>query len=480
MRRWLGGVTIPAVLMAAVAGTPAAAAAQTQYVGLRAAVEGVGGTVRWVQESQTVEIEINGVPGSVKVGSTEFKLGGEKARLPAAVELRSDNRTYVPSELTDLLRRTGELTKLQLPAGYSYNVLMRDGDPLKDGKKFGAMNDLTVYVPIKGADEGYLFVNHETRPGGATVLTLKRNAGGAYDVTDSRAVDFSGVGGTWNNCAGTATPWGTVLTTEEYPATTAKELEAVGLGSDLNNFGWMVEVNPATLEVKKLFALGRFSHEGATVLPDKKTVVMGDDFRGGAIFKFVADREGDLTSGKLYALNMEKREWILIPGDRATLNDARKYALEHGATPFDRPEETEYNPVDGMVYIAETGDNKQSGDRQYGRIWKLNPQTNEMTVFIQGGPQTGVIQPDNLQIDKDGNIYILEDRYENFMAPTLGYGNNQIWKATRDGKVTLFGTMPLGSEGTGMSFTPDFKTMFFAVQHPSAPWKHTVVQVKLP
>ncbi|BDG60704.1 PhoX family protein [Caldinitratiruptor microaerophilus] len=367
--------------------------------------------------------------------------------------------------------------ELHLPAGYRYQILMEEDDPTSDGQRFGGMADLTVYLPIYGSELGRLWVNHETTPGGGSLLTVARNADGTWTVLHSERVDFSAAGGTWNNCAGNVTPWGTVLIAEEYPPQDVKEIPA-GLAANPKLYGWMVEFDPVTRQVRKHFSMGRFSHEGAVVMPDRRTVYMGDDFRGGLIFKFVADREGDLSSGQLYALDARNRRWIEIPRDPAALGDARRYGLEHGATPFNRPEEIEYNPKDGMLYFAETGDNKKQGVEKYGRIWKLNPQTLELTPFVDGGPGTGLFNPDNLAVDGEGNLWIFEDKYEEFMPPAgAQYGNNHVWVADRTRKLKRFATIPLGAEGTGPFFTPDYKTLFFSIQHPDAPWRSSVVAV---
>ena len=51
----------------------------------------------------------------------------------------------------------------------------------------------------------------------------------------------------------------------------------------------------------KHFAMGRFSHENAQVMPDERTVYLTDDGYDTVLFKFIADTAGDLSSGTLYS-----------------------------------------------------------------------------------------------------------------------------------------------------------------------------------
>jgi secreted PhoX family phosphatase len=94
-----------------------------------------------------------------------------------------------------------------------------------------------------------------------------------------------------------------------------------------------------------------------------------------------------LTAGKLHALKLtgDPVEWVEIPANQAVkVREAGKAA---GARPFHRPEDIEYNSTDGLVYIAETGDDKQVAPAdQDGRVRRLDLTRNTMTVFVQGDP----------------------------------------------------------------------------------------------
>jgi uncharacterized protein len=110
-------------------------------------------------------------------------------------------------------------------------------------------------------------------------------------------------------------PWGTHLSSEEYEpnaftAATDAQFKAFSknlYGSDTAanpyNYGHLPEVTvnlDGTATIKKHYCLGRISHELVQVMPDNRTVFMGDDATNSGYFVFVADKEKDLSAGSLY------------------------------------------------------------------------------------------------------------------------------------------------------------------------------------
>ncbi|WP_458188451.1 alkaline phosphatase PhoX [Haladaptatus sp. NG-WS-4] len=221
----------------------------------------------------------------------------------------------------------------------SYQMLAEGGDETVDGERLGvpysksgepltdgANPDFNGFVADDdGADSGYLFTNWETQPGMVSRLTLQQSSDtGSWTVTEKRNLDFRPVEGTWNNCFGTVSPWGTPLTSEEYEPDarawfSSEETtygngeqsveEYLGYFGNAYRYGYIVEIESPTGEPEptKHYAMGRFSHENAVVMPDRKTVYMSDDGTGTVFFKFVADEPGDLSAGTLYAARAKQQ-----------------------------------------------------------------------------------------------------------------------------------------------------------------------------
>ena len=158
-------------------------------------------------------------------------------------------------------------------------------------------------------------------PSPIAVLTLDQDPNtGKLSLVKYHNVDTSGVKGLWITCGASLSPWGTHLSSEEYEPD-AFDQGALGQplatlkGFSQNLFGDPAKANPydyghlpevtvnpdGTGSIQKHYCLGRISHELIQVMPDNRTVLMGDDATNGALFMFVADKEKDLSAGTLYA-----------------------------------------------------------------------------------------------------------------------------------------------------------------------------------
>jgi uncharacterized protein len=187
--------------------------------------------------------------------------------------------------------------------------------------------------------------------GAATVIFRKAQGTGYIDKLGDRIV------GTFANCAGGYTPWGTSFSAEENyqsyvpedvnadgtsmsPAKKTFSIDAEeigGLGNVFglagNKYGWMVEVDPANPKDygTKHTWLGRFRHEAVAVnaiAGRKLAVYSGCDRRGGHVYKFVsagtiADVKNKansrlLETGMLYAAKFNADgtgSWIALKPD---------------------------------------------------------------------------------------------------------------------------------------------------------------------
>ena len=152
-------------------------------------------------------------------------------------------------------------------------------------------------------------------PSPIAVLTLDQDpATVKLTLMKYHNVDTSSVQGLWITCGASLSPWNTHLSSEEYEpdATVASNAQLKGFSKALYgdentanpyHYGHMPEVTvhpDGTGSIRKHYAMGRISHELVQVMPDRRTVLMGDDATNGGAFLFIADREADLSSGTLY------------------------------------------------------------------------------------------------------------------------------------------------------------------------------------
>ena len=157
-------------------------------------------------------------------------------------------------------------------------------------------------------------------PSPIAVLTLDQDQStGKLSLVKYHNVDTSAVHGLWITCGASLSPWNTHLSSEEYEPDApflasnsffksfSKNLFGDETKANPYHYGHLPEVtvNPdGTGSIKKHYCMGRISHELVQVMPDNRTVLMGDDYTNGGLFLFVADRERDLSSGTLYVAKL--------------------------------------------------------------------------------------------------------------------------------------------------------------------------------
>lgn len=196
-------------------------------------------------------------------------------------------------------------------------------------------------------------------PSPIAVLTLNQDAATgkltlkSYHNVNTFANDAHGL---WIPCGGSLSPWGTHLSSEEYhpdafdqgdnqKLSVLKAFSQNAFGNANANpywYGHLPEVTvkaDGTADFRKYYNLGRYSRELVQVFPDQRTVLGGDDSNNGGLFMFVADKAGDISSGKLYvakyvtALNETsagKIQWIRL--GHATSDEIKALANDTALT----------------------------------------------------------------------------------------------------------------------------------------------------
>ncbi|SEP59335.1 hypothetical protein SAMN04244573_00127 [Azotobacter beijerinckii] len=286
--------------------------------------------------------------------------------------------------------------------------------------------------------------------------------------------------------------------------------------------------DPQSVPVKRT-ALGRFAHEGvifAPIQPGKPLVCYsGDDSRNEYIYKYISRDKFHpghhanshlLDEGTLYVARFNADgtgDWLPLDiqdplfqaactakgasfadqGD--VLINARTAADTVGATKMDRPEWGAVHPEIGDIYFTLTNNiNRTEPDaanprasNAYGHIirWKEENQDYSATrfgwnIFLLGGPEDDSrgpdgtaltadnihASPDGLWFDPEGRLWIQTDMSGSQLSAGP-FGNNQMLVADPEsGEVKRFLVGPVGCEVTGITATPDFRTLFVNIQHP--------------
>ena len=219
------------------------------------------------------------------------------------------------------------------------------GHPVLDGGAPRISNKNDFNSLIQGGDGNLYLVSHfEARPGAVYQTLLNQAGDGTLTPVATRPIDFSAVKGGWVHCAGSVTPWGTHLGSEEYEPDASMWTKPCGGGGPgsqesamvqylvdgsgaqyapscehalayMNpyDYGYPIEVRVPTDGVgvvTKHYALGRSANELSYVMPDQKTVYITDDGTNTMLLMFVADVAGNLDAGTLYAA-----KWTQLPGN---------------------------------------------------------------------------------------------------------------------------------------------------------------------
>jgi uncharacterized protein len=319
-----------------------------------------------------------------------------------------------------------------LPEGFSSRVIARAGEVLPGAAGYAWHADPDGGAVFPTGDGGWIYVsNQEERFDltGGGVGAIRFDADGTV-VDAYRILD-----GTYTNCAGGPTPWGTWLSCEEH---------AAGLVWECDPFG-EDEAVPRP-------AMGAFFHEAAFVddRPEERCVYLTEDANvDGRFYRFTPTRYPDLSEGVLEAAVASNEDgtgaiiWVEVNPALAAMEAAARGAHSYlGA---------EGVWIDsGLVYFTTKVDDT---------VWVYDPKAATMDIVYRAAdwpegadaaPLTGV---DNIVFNDAGELFVAEDG-----------GNMELVLITPERVTTPFLRVvgQDGSELAGPAFDPSGTRLYLS------------------
>ena len=397
-----------------------------------------------------------------------------------------------------LLKDPGKL--LDLPKGFSYQVISKAGQPMEGGLKVPAKPDGMAAFP---GTEGRIILirNHELALGAfkkgpfdGIFLPLEMDRALFYDAGEHNETpqlggtttlvydpkkrkvvrEFLSLAGTDRNCAGGAMPWGSWITCEE-----PEDL----LTDRGRKHGYCFEVKATEdgvlQKAEPLKGLGRFRHEAVALDPRDGAVYVTEDMNDGLLYRFTPDKKGELRAGRLQALAVKDRpgmdlrnyapgpdtvaegedlevEWIDLDEIDSPNDDLRLRGFKAGAARFARAEGIIF--TDGQLYLCCT----DGGPKRQGQLFRLKPDSkgDRLELFIQPRKSDLLTNGDNLCAAPWGDLVICEDLINEHSAKTP-----HLRGITPDGRIyTLAKNAGGKGEFAGSCFSPDGSILFVNLQ----------------
>jgi hypothetical protein len=375
---------------------------------------------------------------------------------------------------------------IDLPPGYSYDVLARDCvDDVTSTESGGTFQmpgdfDANITVPGKGGTVQLLSAHELTKP---VPGDFQGDAGKCFVPEQATADDGDSDGsasvsritlakdgttvtkrelittGLHDLCAGAKTPWGSFLVNEEFPF----------ISDPQKRSGWVWEIDPETGAQTRATGMGRMSHEQEAL--SRGAWYLTDD-RGNYqyLYKFVPDKRRDLSQGKLYGLKFDRStntgEWVgpLDPmdpeGDMAT-----RVGAPSAANSFSKHEGIVKAKRGNGVVFSESGSGNDPG-----RVWHLTDRKGGVRgEVLAEGSFAQLSRPDNLRYDREGNLLIFEDHSSGDITahPEIG-PDNEVYVLPKGAKgaqnLRKFAQVRGGGEGTGPWFSRDGKLLYLSIQ----------------
>jgi secreted PhoX family phosphatase len=281
--------------------------------------------------------------------------------------------------------------------------------------------------------------------------------------------------------------------------------------------GYVFEVDPQdrrrNKNPKPVKALGRYAHEAVVVDPRRGRLYLTEDASGpnGLLYRWtppqgfehghgqlatLADDAGALQAFKCFDsggkfvddLSRATRigtvygvDWVDVPDRDAGTVSVRKQFTDGQVTRARKLEGMWWG--DGGVYVVSSYARAESpGQAHDGAVWFYDPGRRTLTLKVLIGvnpnpSEDGAFDgPDNITVSPYGGLVIAED----------GEGIQHLFGATESGRTypiarneLNIGTAeaPAYSEFTGVTFSPDGRTLFANIQEPgimlavTGPWK---------
>ncbi|MFD9291558.1 alkaline phosphatase PhoX [Streptomyces sp. NPDC060030] len=401
---------------------------------------------------------------------------------------------------------------LDLPKGFRYRVLSREGDPLRSGEGLVPSNHDGMAAFAGSGGRVHLVRNHENRVTGK--IAVPTVEGLTYDPMGKggcTALELDGRGnvrgervaiaGTAVNCAGGPTPWNTWLTCEETE-------DKAGTNGYTKDHGFVFEVDgadPRRTGAVPLTAMGRFQHEAVAIdprngivyetedafekpfglfyrfLPEKPLGGRGSLRAGGALEAMRVPGVPDLSVIQETGATFERIEWVPVPDPQAARTPIRHQ--DFGAKGITHAQKLEGCYWGGSsVYFVSSFAHSSEGSAadHFGQVWRYEPKRRRLTLVIVFGPDTDIQlpgeSPDNICLAAGGGLMVCED----------GGGAQHVLGVTRRGEVYAMarGRQNIGTDAepewgefAGVTFSPDGETMFVNCYTPgttfavTGPWR---------
>jgi len=402
---------------------------------------------------------------------------------------------------------------LELPAGFSYQIISSLGDKMDDGLEVPDKADGMGCFTLDD-DRVVLIRNHELSPkhilkAPKTIQSHKTDLaydefangvalpGGTSHIIYNTKLQkmekqYLSLCGTVRNCSGGITPWGTWLTCEE---TVSDQNDGLG-----KSHGYIFEVPANTTGLVKpepLIDMGRFNHEAAAIDPRTGIAYLTEDRGDSLFYRFIPNELGKLNKGgRLQAmvvknqpkfdtrnwneLNMSLHQnldvqWVDLDNPESPKDDLRIRGYDAGCAVFARGEGIHWG--ENELYFCCTN----GGKKQLGQVMKYQPSEFEGTsqeestpgkiqLFVESTNESFYNFGDNLTVAPNGHLIVCEDQYTDVV-------DNHLRGVTPAGEVYNFARLILQTELAGACFSPDGQTMFVNIQSPAktvaitGPWE---------